>query len=71
MEKNLGRGDRAARALAVMALLAGSIFLPLPLLVRVPAFGLMAAYLAYTALSGSCLGYTLLGKSTCPTAERR
>ena len=71
MEKNLGTGDRAARALAVIGLVACSIFLPLPPLVRMPAFGLMAAYLLYTALSGSCLGYALIGKSTCPTAERR
>jgi hypothetical protein len=70
MEKNLGKGDRAARALAVIALTTCSIFAPLPLLVRVSGFGLMAAYLLYTALSGTCLGYTLIGRSTCP-AERR
>jgi hypothetical protein len=71
MEKNLGENDRAVRALAVVGLLACSIFSPLPLLVRVPAFGVLAAYLLYTALSGTCVGYALLGKSTCAAQGRR
>ena len=71
MVKNLGKSDRAARALAVVALMTCSISAPLPLLVRVSGFGLMAAYLLFTALSGTCLGYALIGRSTCPTAERR
>jgi Protein of unknown function (DUF2892) len=71
MEKNLGKGDRAARGLAVVGLLTCSIFSPLPLLVRVPAFGVLAVYLLYTVLSGTCLGYALLGKSTCPAQARR
>jgi len=71
MEKNLGKNDRAARVLAVVGLLTCSIFSPLPLLVRVPAFGLMAAYLVYTVLSGTCLGYALLGRSTCTAPGRR
>ncbi|HKO53913.1 MAG TPA: DUF2892 domain-containing protein [Polyangiaceae bacterium] len=71
MEKNLGKSDRAVRGLAVVGLLTCSIFCPLPLLVRVSAFGVLAAYLLYTALSGTCLGYALLGKSTCSVAGRR
>jgi hypothetical protein len=71
MEKNLGKSDRTIRALSVIVLAAGSAFAPLPLLLRVPAFGLMGAYLLYTVLSGTCLGYALLGKSTCPNEARR
>jgi hypothetical protein len=71
MEKNLGNGDRALRVLGALALSASSVFSPLPPHVRVPAFGLMAAYLLYTVLSGTCLGYALLGKSTCPAGARR
>jgi len=71
MQKNLGRGDRGARAVGVAGLLAGSVFSPLPLGLRVPALGLLAAYLLYTVLSGSCLGYALLGKSTCSAPGRR
>jgi len=71
MQKNLGKADRAGRALAVIPLLSCTIFSPLPLLIRVSGFGLTAVYLLYTALSGTCLGYALIGKSTCPTAERQ
>jgi len=71
MQKNLGRGERAARLLAVVALSTCAVFSPLPLLVRVAAFGGMAAYLLYTVLFGACLGYALLGKSTCPAQVRR
>jgi DUF2892 family protein len=70
MERNLGTSDRTLRGFAVVALLAGAIFAPLPLLVRVPAFGALAAYLLYTSLSGTCLGYALLGKSTCSAPGR-
>jgi DUF2892 family protein len=71
MEKNLGKSDRAVRVLAVCALSVCSVFSPLPLVLRVPAFGFMAVYLLYTVLSGTCLGYTLLGKSTCPARVPR
>lgn len=71
MSKNLGRGDRAARAVAVVALVACSLFSPLPLWARLPGFGAVAAYLLFTALSGSCLGYALLGKSTCSAPAPR
>lgn len=70
MQKNLGNGDRAARSLAVLALTTCSVFAPLPVLLRVPAFGSLAAYLLYTVLSGTCLGYALIGKSTCPNQAR-
>jgi len=39
---------------------------PLPLVVRVPAFGVLGAYMLVTALAGTCLGYKLMGRSTCP-----
>ena len=71
MQKNLGRSDRGARAVAALALLACTLFSPLPLQLRVPAFGVLAVYLLYTVLSGTCLGYALLGKSTCPTPGQR
>ena len=71
MEKNLGRSDRFVRALAIVGLSVCSIVSPLPLQLRVPAFGVLAVYLLYTVLSGTCLGYALLGKSTCRTPVRR
>lgn len=66
MKKNVGSLDRSARALAAVALATCSVLAPLPPAVRVPAFGLMALYMAATALLGSCLGYRLMGRSTCP-----
>ena len=71
MEKNLGMSDRAARGLSVLGLVACGIYSPLPALVRVPVFGVLAVYLLYTALSGTCVGYALLGKTTCSSSVRR
>ena len=71
MEKNLGMSDRAARGLGVLGLMACSLYSPLPALLRVPLFGVLAVYLLYTALSGICVGYALLGKSTCSSPGRR
>ena len=53
----------AALALGVCAVAA-----PFSLGVRLGVFGLNAAYLLWSALAGSCVGYRLMGRSTCPTA---
>jgi hypothetical protein len=52
-------------------LLVCSAMAPLPLDVRVPAFGVVGMYLLYTVLSGTCFGYSLLGKSTCGVEPSR
>jgi len=67
--KNVGTMDRLGRAGAAALLLACSALAPLPFWARM---GLMAApglYLLATALFGTCLGYRLMGRSTC--APRR
>lgn len=66
MKKNVGRSDRAFRALGAAGMLVCSVMAPLPLVLRVAGFGVMGAYLLFTAVAGTCLGYRLLGKSTCP-----
>jgi hypothetical protein len=73
MKRNVGTVDRAVRAVGAAALMIGGVAapLPLPLPARVALFGAMAAYLAFTALAGTCLGYGLLGKSTCPARALR
>jgi hypothetical protein len=71
MKKNLGGRDRAFRALAAAAMLVCSVMSPLPLVVRVAGFGAMGAYLLFTAVAGTCLGYRVLGKSTCPMETPR
>ena len=47
-----------------------SVFAPLPLLLRVLALGGGGVYMLGTALVGSCLGYRLMGISTCPVDQK-
>jgi hypothetical protein len=66
MRKNVGTGDRVTRGLGALGLLTCAFMAPLAVEVRAPVFGLLGAYLLYTAVAGSCLGYRLMGRSTCP-----
>lgn len=65
MKKNLGTVDRLGRSGLAVALGVCSVVAPLPVSVRLAGFGALALYFALTALIGSCLGYRLLGMSTC------
>lgn len=67
MSTNVGNLDRLLRILATLPLLTCAALAPLPLAVRLAAFAAPALYLLFTAASGTCLGYLLMGKSTCPT----
>ncbi|HEU4409892.1 MAG TPA: DUF2892 domain-containing protein [Polyangiaceae bacterium] len=67
MAQNLGNFDRLARLVAALPLAACAWLAPLGPVVRAVAFGAPAVYLVATALGGVCLGYRLLGKSTCPS----
>jgi len=71
MKRNVGAKDRLFRALAALAMLGCAVMAPLPLFLRLPIFGAMSAYLLFTAACGSCGGYALLGRSTCPAASNR
>jgi len=70
MKMNVGSADRWVRGLSALALLSCSVWAPLPLAIRLTTFGGLAAYMLFTALSGTCVGYALMGKSTCPKALR-
>ena len=70
MTRNVGNAERIARAVAAVALIVAAFVAPLPLAVRVGALGGMAAYMLFTALSGTCLGYRMRGYSTCPVSQR-
>jgi hypothetical protein len=70
MTKNLGSLDRWLRVLAALALGACAVVGPFSLPVRLGVFGLNAAYLLWSALAGTCVGYRLMGRSTCPAAGR-
>ncbi len=61
MTHNLGTTDRILRIAAALALLASSAFVPVsPLWLALP-----GVYLFATAGVGTCIGYRLIGRSTC------
>jgi len=70
MKKNVGTSDRIFRVLGAASSLMCSLLAPLPVAIRVAVFGTLSAYLLMTAVVGSCAGYALMGKSTCPTKAR-
>jgi hypothetical protein len=70
MRKNLGNADRMLRVAGASAAACCAALAPYPFELRLGVFGGTAAYLLLTALMGTCLGYRLIGRSTCPTGER-
>ena len=72
MKRNVGSTDRWLRGVAGIALVALALFvggaLPLPLRVLGVVQG---GYLVVTAVVGYCVGYRLLGRSTCPLQQQR
>lgn len=71
MKRNTASWDRILRALAGLALAACALFMPISPLIRALAFGGGAIYMLGTALAGTCLGYRMLGISTCPIEQKR
>lgn len=71
MIRNVGNLDRFARGATAAALTGCSFLAPLPLETRIIAFAVPALYLLFTALKGTCLGYRLMGRSTCPASVQR
>ncbi|MFO0614857.1 MAG: DUF2892 domain-containing protein [Polyangiaceae bacterium] len=70
MTRNVGNWDRIGRGIAALLMITCAVLAPLPLGVRIAALGLPALYMAFTALRGTCVGYRLMGMSTCPTSPR-
>lgn len=70
MSQNLGNLDRAVRVIAAIALFVLAFTLQLPVLAQV-AMGLNGVYLLGSSLVGTCLGYKLIGVSTCPIKQQR
>jgi hypothetical protein len=70
MKRNVGTADRVARGMGALGMATCAVMAPLPLGVRVAGFALPAVYLLFTALVGTCLGYRLMGKSTCSVLPR-
>ncbi len=70
MSQNLGNADRILRALAALAMLIASVVAPVQLAIAV-GLALTGVYMIGTALAGTCLGYKLIGVSTCPIKQQR
>jgi hypothetical protein len=71
MTKNLGNADRILRLVAAVPLTACAFLAPLDAPIRLVAFGVPAVYMLFTTLAGTCLGYALMGRSTCPVAAAK
>jgi len=70
MKQNVARWERIARTAVGIGMPVAGALAPLPLLMRLLAFG-GGIYLLATALSGTCLGYKMLGLSSCPVDRRK
>jgi len=66
---NVGTADRMARTLGATMMIAAVFLLPLPVAGQV-ALVCTGIYVLGTAAIGTCLGYRLMGKSTCSTGHR-
>jgi purine-cytosine permease-like protein len=65
MKRNVGTGERLLRGAGGAAMATCAVMAPVPMVVRLGVFGVMGAYLLLSALVGTCLGYALIGRSTC------
>lgn len=69
MQKNLGSMDRAARGLVALGMVGAAWLAPLETMMRI-GLGATGAYLLFSAIGGTCLGYRVMGVSTCPAQSR-
>ncbi len=70
MNHNVGNLDRLVRGIAGFAMAGSPLVLPLPGALGI-GLGMMGMYLVLTAVFGRCLGYRLLGRSTCAIGPGR
>ncbi|MCP3097814.1 DUF2892 domain-containing protein [Myxococcus sp. K15C18031901] len=71
MKRNVGNLERLFRALGGLVLVTCAAMVPLPLPVRLGTFGVLGGYMLFSALAGTCFGYALMGRSTCPLEPGR
>jgi len=70
LNPNLGNADRTIRAIVAVAMFIASFTTPVPLMAAV-GLALTGLYMIGTSLVGTCLGYKLIGVSTCPIKQQR
>lgn len=68
MKKNVANWERTIRAMAGLGMLACAAMAPFSLQLRLASFGVVGLYMLGTALAGTCLGYKLMGRSSCPAS---
>jgi Protein of unknown function (DUF2892) len=71
MKQNLSKLDRSFRFLGALALFATAAFAPLPWALAPAALIASGVYLLVTTFWGTCLGYRLMGLSSCPLQGQR
>lgn len=71
MNHNVGSLDRTIRGIAGIAMASSAFVLPLPSPALGVALGATGGYLVLTALFGRCLGYRMMGRSTCALGPGR
>jgi len=69
MQKNLGALDRVARGLGGGGTIVAALVAPWETWLRL-AVGATGGYVLLTAFVGSCVGYRLMGLSSCPAETR-
>ena len=68
MAQNLGKADRILRVAGAIAMFVAAAAAPIPLVAQA-ALGLTGLYVLGSSLVGTCLGYRLMGMSTCPIQD--
>jgi hypothetical protein len=69
MKKNVGSLDRVARGLGASGMIVAALVAPWELWLRI-GVGATGAYVLLTAFVGTCVGYRLVGLSTCPLESK-
>lgn len=69
MAKNLGKFDRVARLIGGAGMTVCGFMAPLPDGLRIGALLIPGLYVLATAIVGTCLGYKMMGLSTCPITK--
>ena len=69
MRKNVGSWDRVARGLGAGGMIVVALVAPWEVWMRI-GVGATGAYVMLTAFVGTCVGYRLMGLSTCPLESK-
>ena len=71
MNHNVGSLDRIMRVILGIAMASSAAVLQLPSPASAIGLGMMGGYLVLTAMFGRCVGYRLMGRSTCALGSGR